>query len=91
MPSPINDLRNAGAPPSARVASKLFTTNKTQAVRLPKAVACPPGVEQVTIERIGDAVVIRPAAKSGMAAFLAKEPLPDFPARVEMAFEDRDF
>lgn len=91
MPNPLDDLRSAGAPPTARVTGKLFTTNKTQAVRLPKSVAFPPGVEQVTIERIGDTVVIRPVAKSALAAFLAKEPLPDFPARAEMAFEDRDF
>jgi antitoxin VapB len=72
------------------VTTKLFTSNRTQAVRLPKAVAFPVGVEQVSIERVGDAVVIRPAAKPGLAAFLALPPLADFPDRPEIAFDSRD-
>jgi antitoxin VapB len=40
--------------------SKLFTSNRTQAVRLPKAVAFPGDVHQVEIFKIGRSRVIVP-------------------------------
>lgn len=43
--------------------STVFTSNRTQAVRLPKAVAFPDGVHQVDILRIGSARVIVPKGK----------------------------
>ncbi|MCK6453007.1 MAG: antitoxin [Alphaproteobacteria bacterium] len=43
--------------------STVFTSNRTQAVRLPKAVAFPEGVHQVDILRIGSARVIVPKGK----------------------------
>ena len=39
----------------------LFQTNRTQAVRLPKAVAFPPGVREVAVLRDGNRRVIVPA------------------------------
>ncbi|PPQ35043.1 type II toxin-antitoxin system VapB family antitoxin [Rhodopila globiformis] len=42
----------------------LFQTNKTQAVRLPKDVAFPPGVREVAILRDGPRRVIVPADAS---------------------------
>lgn len=42
----------------------LFQSNKTQAVRLPKDVAFPPGVREVTILRDGHRRVIVPADAS---------------------------
>jgi antitoxin VapB len=46
------------------VKSKVFKTNRSQAVRIPKAVAFPEGVEEVEIDRTGDRLVITPAGRS---------------------------
>jgi antitoxin VapB len=40
--------------------STIFTTNRSQAVRLPKAVAFPEGVHQVEIIKVGNARLITP-------------------------------
>lgn len=45
------------------VTTKLFTTNTTQAVRLPKAVAFPGDVTEVEIIVDGDSRVIVPAGR----------------------------
>ena len=42
------------------VMTKLFKSNQTQAVRLPKAVAFPEGVTEVEITRVGSSLVISP-------------------------------
>lgn len=41
----------------------LFTSNRSQAVRLPKAVAFPEGTTQVEIVKIGDSRLITPVGK----------------------------
>ena len=43
--------------------SKLFTTNRSQAVRLPKAVAFPEDVQEVEIIKVGSSRVITPVGK----------------------------
>jgi antitoxin VapB len=43
--------------------STVFTSNRSQAVRLPKAVAFPPGVHQVDILKIGRSRLIVPQGK----------------------------
>ena len=43
--------------------STIFTSNRSQAVRLPKAVAFPAGVHQVDILKIGRSRVIVPQGK----------------------------
>ena len=43
--------------------STVFTTNRSQAVRLPKAVAFPEGVHQVDIIKIGQSPLICPVGK----------------------------
>lgn len=43
--------------------STIFTSNRSQAVRLPKAVAFPEGVHQVDILKIGRSRVIVPQGK----------------------------
>ncbi len=43
--------------------STVFTTNRSQAVRLPKAVAFPAGVHQVEIIRIGQSRLVCPVGK----------------------------
>lgn len=53
--------------------SKLFTTNRSQAVRIPKALAFSPDVKEVEISREGDVVTIRPAG-GGWAEYFARGP-----------------
>jgi antitoxin VapB len=43
------------------IRSTLFKSNRSQAVRLPKELAFPPGVKQVAIRKAGKARVIAPA------------------------------
>jgi virulence-associated protein VagC len=43
--------------------STVFTTNRSQAVRLPKSVAFPEGVHDVDIIEIGQSRIISPAGK----------------------------
>ena len=43
--------------------TRLFHSNKTQAVRLPKAVAFPDGVEQVEVLVVGEARLIVPKGR----------------------------
>lgn len=43
--------------------STVFTTNRSQAVRLPKAVAFPEGVHEVEIIKVGNSRIITPAGK----------------------------
>jgi antitoxin VapB len=45
------------------VKSKLFKTNRSQAVRIPKAVAFPADVEEVEIVKVGNALSITPVGK----------------------------
>jgi antitoxin VapB len=48
----------------------LFTNNRTQAVRLPKAVAFPPDVREVEIVKRGNSRIIRPVGKGWDDYFL---------------------
>jgi antitoxin VapB len=48
---------------SAMTSSTVFTSNRSQAVRLPKAVAFPEGVREVDILKIGRGRVIVPKGK----------------------------
>jgi antitoxin VapB len=43
--------------------STVFKSNRSQAVRLPKAVAFPEGVHQVEIVKIGDRRIITPVGR----------------------------
>jgi antitoxin VapB len=66
-------LENSGFSPISRIyclyilevgmKTKLFLSNKTQAVRLPKEVAFPEGVVEVEVHVVGDARVITPAGR----------------------------
>ena len=49
--------------------STVFKTNRTQAVRLPKALALPANVREVDIIKVGHNRVISPAGKSWDAFF----------------------
>jgi antitoxin VapB len=45
------------------VKSKIFKTNRSQAVRIPKAVAFPEEVQEVEIVRTGNSLIISPIGK----------------------------
>ncbi|HTZ67348.1 MAG TPA: type II toxin-antitoxin system VapB family antitoxin [Roseiarcus sp.] len=51
--------------------STVFTSNRSQAVRLPKAVAFPEGVHQVDILKVGHSRVIVPQGKRWDDLFLS--------------------
>ena len=48
----------------ARTQTKVFKSNKTQAVRLPKAVAFDDSITEVEIVAVGDTRIISPAGES---------------------------
>ena len=50
--------------------STVFTSNRSQAVRLPKAVAFPPDVHQVEIIKVGHSRLISPVGKRWDDLFL---------------------
>jgi len=70
----------------------LFMNNRSQAVRIPKALAFGKGVREVEIERDGDALILRPAG-AGWRNFLERGPFAsaDFLTEREDGFpEERD-
>jgi antitoxin VapB len=72
--------------------SKVFTTNRSQAVRLPKAVAFPEGVHDVEIIKIGQSRLVSPAGHRWGDVF-ANGPRAsnDFMSeREQPAFEERE-
>jgi antitoxin VapB len=74
------------------VRSKLFKTNRSQAVRIPKALAFPDGVEEVEIRKVGNTRVITPVGKR-WADFFENGPFAteDFLAeRMQLDFKDRE-
>lgn len=56
--------------------TRLFLSNRTQAVRLPREVAFPKGVEEVKILVVGDSRVIVPAGRR-WDAYFAEGPFVD--------------
>ncbi len=72
--------------------STVFTTNRSQAVRLPKDVAFPADVHQVEIRKLGDSRVVTPVGKRWTDLFRDGPRLPaDFPeTRDPLALEERE-
>ncbi len=60
------------------VRSTVFTTNRSQAVRLPKPVALPAGVRQVEITKMGRSRLISPADQSWDIFFDGPRPEDEF-------------
>lgn len=58
--------------------STVFTSNRSQAVRLPKPVALPEGVRQVEIVKVGRSRLISPAGQSWDTFFDGPEASDDF-------------
>ena len=70
--------------------STVFTTNKSQAVRLPKAVALPRTVKRVEIVKLGQARLIAPAGTAWDTFFDGPKVSDDFMAkRAQPAAEKR--
>jgi antitoxin VapB len=71
--------------------STIFTTNRSQAVRLPKPVALPDNVRQVEITKIGRSRLITPADQSWDSFFDGPRVSDDFMAeREQPAPQERD-
>lgn len=69
----------------------VFMSNKSQAVRLPKAVALPADVKQVDIVPLGRARLIVPAGEGWDSWFAAKGVTPDFmPSREQPEPQERE-
>lgn len=56
---------------------KLFVSNQSQAIRIPKRLAFDPSVKEVTITRQGDSLIITPT-KQHWDHFFSQPPCPDF-------------
>jgi antitoxin VapB len=68
--------------------TRLFQSNRSQAVRLPKDVAFPAGVSEVVIIREGSRRVIVPA--EGVWDDFFDSPGIDFPERVQPEMQERE-
>lgn len=73
--------------------TKVFFSNRTQAVRLPKGVAFPEGVREVQITAVGDARIIVPVRESWADWWDAgMQPSDDFLAdRAQPAPQEREW
>lgn len=71
--------------------TRLFKSNTTQAVRLPKGVAFPDGVSEVEIRVVGEARLIVPKGRR-MAHWLDHGArFPDFPDRDQPTMQERSW
>ncbi|MDU4353766.1 type II toxin-antitoxin system VapB family antitoxin [Phytobacter diazotrophicus] len=69
----------------------LFKSNRSQAVRLPKAVALPDDVKQVEIVALGRTRIITPAGEAWDSWFDGESVSPDFMgAREQSGEQDRE-
>lgn len=74
-----------------RTMTRLFKSNKTQAVRLPKAVAFDESVSEVEITAVGQSRIITPAGLSWDAWFDGPEVSDDFmPERDQPSDQKRE-
>ncbi|MFZ4380492.1 MAG: type II toxin-antitoxin system VapB family antitoxin [Sandarakinorhabdus sp.] len=73
---------------SKSVATKLFQSNRSQAVRLPRDVAFPDHVKEVVIRIEGNRRIIEPAGMT-WEEFFALPPL-DFPDREQPIADERE-
>ena len=71
-------------------ASKIFKSNRSQAVRIPKALAFPDHVKDVIVRRQGSDIVISPK-DSFWDDFFARGPNLDFPERDQPPPQERDW
>lgn len=73
------------------VQTKIFKSNQSQAVRLPKAVAMPEGVKEVDVVAVGNQRIISPAGTSWDAWFDGESVSGDFAeAREQSESQERE-
>jgi antitoxin VapB len=58
--------------------TKVFKSNRSQAVRLPKAIAFPESIKDVEITAVGNMRIITPAGQSWDEWFASSDVSPDF-------------
>jgi antitoxin VapB len=68
------------APSEMTRKGKLFKSNRSQAVRIPKDLAFPDNVKDILIKRVGNKIEIT-SSDSFWDDFFAQGPNPDFPER----------
>jgi antitoxin VapB len=79
------------APSKITRKGKLFKSNRSQAVRIPKDLAFPDDVKDIVIRRLGDSIMITPEDKL-WDDFFAKLPIDDsFVAPEDLPPQERDF
>jgi antitoxin VapB len=74
------------------VRSKLFKTNRSQAVRIPKAVAFPDGINEVEITRVGANLIVSPIGKRWDDLFERGPRVSDdfLQERMQLTFQERE-
>ena len=74
------------------VRSKVFKTNRSQAVRIPKAVAFPEGVDEVEIVKVGANLIVSPVGKRWDDLFERGPRMPEdfMQERIDPLPEDRE-
>lgn len=73
------------------IQTKVFKSNQTQAVRLPKAVAFPEGVQEVEIVVVGNSRIVTPIKQSWDSWFDSPPVSDDFMTDREQAmFQERE-
>ena len=65
------------------IRTKLFQSNRTQAIRLPKPVALPEGVREVEISAVGNSRIVSPVGHSWDSFFDGPAVSDDFMAERE--------
>jgi len=71
--------------------AKLFKSNRSQAVRIPKALAFPDSVKEVEVVQVGNTLVLRPVAPSWDDFFDSPPASDDFMReRDQGEFEERE-
>lgn len=69
--------------------STVFTSNRTQAVRLPKAIALPEGIKKVDVIAVGQTRIITPAGSSWDSWFEGPSVSDDFMSDREQPAEQQ--
>ena len=72
------------------VQTRLFESNKTQAVRLSKEVAFPSDVKEVEVIRVGRSVIISPVGERWTDFFDKVPTCPDFERPEQLPVQDRE-
>jgi antitoxin VapB len=75
---------------TAPLKAAIFKSNRSQAVRLPKAVAFPEDVKEVRVIREGRTLRLVPL-DALWDDFFAGDPSPDFPERDQPPHQERDW